>query len=354
MQFTKENILKTGALALSVLGLYLIHNNISLHLTPFLMILVQKLFFVPVILASFWYGFRGGFPVSLLCVVLYPHQHHMMEHNHFFVAGQNTDMVLLLIVGVITGFLRDVIQKTADERDIALKKLEKSIEKIKENERLAVLGEFSAAIAHEVRNPLYGMLGSVEILEKKIDKDDNAFFCIPILKKEIERLKRLTGNFLLYAHQIGMERTKVDLVELIKERAALLRDDVNFARVVVSIQEPEKSILIEGHEDSLQQVFLNLFYNAADALVQVEKPEVRVSVSINDGNYVITVSDNGCGMDRETLESAFKPFFSGKQKGTGLGLAITKRIIDEHHGSIRIESEPEKGATFVISLPVSS
>ena len=141
-------------------------------------------------------------------------------------------MILLFIVAFTTGILRDIIyqkniqlKKTAEERDKALKDLKASLETIKKQERLAGVGEFSSIVAHEVRNPLYGMLGAVEIIEKKIKREDKEYFCISTLKKEIERLKKLTESFLLYSSpSIVKEKKKVNISSLLDNIVSFFKE----------------------------------------------------------------------------------------------------------------------------------
>ncbi|MBF0275984.1 MAG: GHKL domain-containing protein, partial [Nitrospinae bacterium] len=262
-------------------------------------------------------------------------------------------------IGFTTGFLSDIIhkknkqlEKIAQERDQASKELEESVEIIKEHERLAGIGEFSAVVAHEVRNPLYGMLGAVEIIEKKIDKKDKAFFCINTLKKEIERLKRLTSDFLLYASPKKHENERLDIVEIIKNRIEMTSKTEKRSEIQFSFQGNENAIFIDGNKDSLEQVIHNILNNASEAMINRISPTITVTFEKNEGLVKILLEDNGKGMDEKTSQEVFKPFFSQSDNGTGLGLSISKRIIEEHGGTISLHSKPNKGTTVEITLPL--
>ena len=351
-----------------ILSIGIIHKSLPLHHAPAAMLLVQKSFFLPVILASFWFGLRGGLVASCIALLFYPHSMGGMAGGSIgglemtsplFNAGEKADMVLLLLVGCVTGFLREsamkrqlILEKIAQERDDAFKKLKESVEKIKEQERLAVLGKFSAVIAHEVRNPLYGMLGAVEILEKKIAKEEKSYFCITTLTKEIERLTRLTTQFLEYAKpKPEGENCTLPLRSLIEERVQLLKQESEDISCIIEGDEG-KTLRIKGNADALAQLFQNLLLNAKEALKEEEAPIIRIGITEEERMVHIALKDNGNGMGNKERKQLFEPFFTTKKSGSGLGLLIVSQVIHQHGGKIEVESEPGKGSVFHLYFPL--
>ncbi len=360
--FSRTSLSRVFFLSAILLTIGFLHKALPLHQTPGIMLLVQKLFFLPVILASFWFGLRGGIGTSLFALLLYPHSMEMSAEETLFDAGEKADMVLLVLVGCVTGLLRDsalkrqdALEKASAERDEAYRKLQKSIERIKEQEGLAVLGRFSAVIAHEVRNPLYGMLGAVEILEKKIHKKDKSYFCIETLTKEIERLTRLTGQFLDYAKPaVSGEKQEVSLYPFLEEKLRFFQQGEVAKNDEPSVSyrlegDATKPYIIKGDPDALSQLFLNLLANAKEAVMNVqEKREGMITLRIIDkGEHIeVQVEDNGCGMTEEEQLHLFKPFFTTRNMGSGLGLMVVSRILREHHASVEVKSRLHEGSCF--------
>ena len=218
-------------------------------------------------------------------------------------------------------------------------------------DRMATLGRMAAGIAHEIRNPLASIAGSVKLLQSISRLDEDQSKLIEIVSNESERLNKLVSDFLLYCRDQRHEPQEVDLVSVIEETLVLLSHHPLFgANVRVEKRLPAKPLMIWADADKLRQVFWNISDNALKAMpggggltVQVEgasKKTVRV-----------TVSDTGVGFTEQQLEKVFEPFQPGFSGGTGLGLAIVYQIMQGLKGTIRVESKAGKGARFVLELP---
>ena len=230
---------------------------------------------------------------------------------------------------------------------------------LKKADRLAALGELSARIAHEVRNPLAAISGSVQLIAQgeRVAAPDKKL--LEIVLRETDRLNELIGDFLAYARPTQPMKMSIQLRPFIADLTALLLKDPRFEHVVVCNDSLE-DLFIEVDRDQFQQVFWNLLVNAADAMPAGGKICIGSEILANQdlGVYLgdvvkIIVSDNGTGMSREEMKRVFEPFFTTKQGGTGLGLATVYRIVEAHSGVILMDSTYGAGTTFTIYLPVA-
>jgi len=230
---------------------------------------------------------------------------------------------------------------------------------LKRADRLAALGEISARMAHEIRNPLAAMSGSVQMLAEHGGASENDQRLLKIVLRESGRLNGLITDFLAYARPSSPCKERFELRPLVDDMIVFLSSDGHYSKVSFR-NLVAAHILIQADVNQLGQVFLNLFRNAADAMPEggIVEVESRFQLSGADGfrkapAAVITVSDTGCGIDSATAAHLFEPFWTTKADGSGLGLAVTYRIIEAHGGTIAVESPPGGGCRFTIMLPVT-
>jgi two-component system sensor histidine kinase PilS (NtrC family) len=231
-------------------------------------------------------------------------------------------------------------------------------EALKRADRLAALGELSARMAHEIRNPLAAMSGSVQMLAEQGSIGENDGRLLQIVLRESDRLNKLITDFLAYARPPSPHKVPVDLNTLIEDMCLLLSADSRFDNVsIVNRVPPHTQIQADVHQ--ISQVFLNLLHNSAEAMPDGGSIVIdsRFLLSGADGfrkspAILVSVSDSGKGIDAETARHVFEPFWTSKAEGTGLGLAVVYRIVDAHGGSISVESPPAGGCCFSIMLPV--
>jgi len=230
-------------------------------------------------------------------------------------------------------------------------------EAVKRSEKLAALGELSARIAHEIRNPLASMSGSVQLLADQGSVTGSDRRLLSIILRETERLNNLITNFLTYARPASPNKEKISFHGLVEEIRMLLSADHRFNNInLINNVSEDMTIMADGHQ--MRQVMVNLLHNSADAIkgsgeivVKAQYESVSRENSVAE-NAIITVIDNGQGITDDTAVHLFEPFWTTKSDGTGLGLAIIYRIIDEHGGHIRAESPPDGGCRMEIRLPV--
>jgi two-component system sensor histidine kinase PilS (NtrC family) len=256
-------------------------------------------------------------------------------------------------VGVTVSPLRDVkdqvIGRIVNFQDLTeLRRLE---QQTRLQERLATVGHLAAGIAHEIRNPLASISGSIELLRQAPQASEDDRTLMTIVHREISRLDVLIGDLLDYANPRAMRPVDFDLGILVEETVQVARGDQSFGDVEVTA-EVDKPLPICADPAKLRQVVWNLVRNAADAALAGGK---HVKVTARDGadGATITVADDGPGIAQPELERIFDPFFTTKDKGTGLGLATCHAVIAEHAGRIEVQSELGKGTKMVVTVPRS-
>ena len=241
-------------------------------------------------------------------------------------------------------------------RDItAIRRME---EALKRADRLAAVGELSARMAHEIRNPLAAMRGSVQMLAEQGALAGNDARLLSIVLRESDRLNILISDFLAYARPTSPSKISFEAQRLVEDLRLLLEADDRYTAIEI-INAVDDTLRISADPAQIEQVMMNLFANAAEAMnnggrIRVEGYQSRSALAKmrNRPVTVLTISDTGPGISVETQKHLFEPFWTTKTAGTGLGLAIVYRIIDSHGGNISIESPSEGGCRVVIELPV--
>jgi len=319
----------------------------------------QRLYYFPILFGAFWYGLTGGVIMALATSAMYlPHIVLHWEHDPLYRSDQLVEIVMFVIVGAVAGVLIDSIRRerekqrrTAEELARAYGQLQQTFERLRLVDRLSALGALSAGMAHEIKNPLGAIMGSIEILQSKVPAGDEKREFVDILSKEIQRLSRLVSRQLDLVRPALPERGPEDVGEIVRSVVELTRKqaDQQGVRMTVEIAPGLPTAMIDGQQ--LRQAVLNLLINGIQALDQGGQIAVRVAA---DGERLrIVVEDDGPGLEPEALRRAFEPFFTTKEGGTGLGLSIAFRIADQHGGDLRVENRPEGGARFCLEIPLS-
>ncbi|HEY6328802.1 MAG TPA: ATP-binding protein, partial [Blastocatellia bacterium] len=223
---------------------------------------------------------------------------------------------------------------------------------VRRQERLAALGKMAAGLAHEIRNPLASMRGSVQVLAGELDLSTDQSQLMEIVLRESDRLNSIVSDFLVYARPPKIERTVVDLGSILSETLALLRNSPELnARHEIADHTGPKPLFYRADSNQMRQVFWNLARNAIQAMPL--GGELRVSLIAKPGEDVtITFADTGQGMSREQKDRMFEPFNSSSG-GTGLGMAIVYQLVHDHSGKIVVETETGKGTRVSIKLPAA-
>jgi signal transduction histidine kinase len=343
-------------------------------------LIFMQSYFIPIILGAFQFGIRGGLGTAIAVSFLY-FPHIMLQWGGLVEGNlmRFLQIVLFNVIGYLTGLKAQNEKEEKSRYQNTAEQLEKTLQKIREQslrmeemedqlrqaDRLAVVGELSASLAHEVRNPLGSIRGIVDILKDELPPNKETANFLNIMVQETERLNEVVENYLRFAGQKSSQVISFDIREIIKNTELLLANRARKNQITIKTRLPEKELPLTGVPGQLQQVLMNLALNSIQAMpdggeisVEVERLGTKsqdgekASDSKNTNEIRISISDNGKGISEPDIEKIFKPFYTTRQDGTGLGLAIVKRIIDQNNWQIEVESEINKGSIFSIYIPV--
>ena len=222
------------------------------------------------------------------------------------------------------------------------------------SEQLATLGELSASIAHEIRNPLVAINTSVGILKNALDLNSEDQELMNIIAEESMRLNKIVDDFLKFARPNEPQFAETDINSLMRETLTVLRSQLN-EKIQQDIQLSNDLPIVTADPNQLKQVFINVLINAIEAMPAGGLLSVSTKLHEKRNGYKnleITIRDTGEGIEKQALKKIFQPFYSNKVEGVGMGLAVCERIIQNHGGVIRVQSEYGRGAEFKILLPV--
>ena len=253
-------------------------------------------------------------------------------------------------IGALAGTFNTMTNEL-HEREEALQTAQSALV---QSEKMAAFGQLGAGIAHEVKNPLAGILGYAQLSKRKVDKESPVYKNLLIIEKETKRCKEIIENLMKFSRHESGHKRPTDINTVINDAATIVDHQlgVNQVKLIKQLAPDLPKIYADGNQ--LQQVLINFFINAQQAM-DGNPGEVTVSSTLIDEHLIeIRVSDTGPGIAPEILEKVFEPFFTTKPvgKGTGLGLSVTFGIIRDHKGELRVESKLGEGAAFIFTLPV--
>lgn len=358
----KPLVFRITLLGLSILGISLLHYLTPLHL-HYLHDIFQRFYYLPIILAALWFGFRGGLACALAVSVVYaPHILFQWGGGLALEMEKYLEIVMYNVVGCVTGLLAQrerertlELQRTAEGLEESYKKLQAQSERIiaieeqlRRSEKLSTLGEMAAVLAHEIRNPLGSIRGTAEILRDDYRPGDPKHEFIEIQIKETERLNHVVEDFLRMARQQPLELRDCSITEELETIVTLVAKDAHDRGISLHFEPQAEQTTVRGDGEKLRQAFLNIVINA----LQATQSGGSVSITLNrvGSDFMITFRDSGCGITPENLQRIFEPFFTTKTDGTGLGLAVTRKIIEAHGGTLQVESAVGKGTTVAVCL----
>lgn len=338
----------------------------ALHfLTPVEMIvwheIFQRLYYFPIIAAALLFGMRGGLAASIFTTVVYsPHIFLHWQEGHFdYSINQYAEIVIFNLVGGIMGALGDRLrrareraERNAEERRKAFDELQNTFQQLLQAEKLSSLGELSAGIVHEVRNPLASIKGAVEILEDESTEKGARREFADLAKKEIDRLDRLVGEFLRFARPTAPLKAYVDMNEIVESVATLVAQQAASQSVALVRNLKGDLPMVFVDAEQIRQVLLNLAINGLQAMSKSKPGGLALTFRTfeQDGLCIVEVSDTGKGVETQNLLKIFDPFFTTKEKGVGLGLSIAHKIASQHSAKLTVASH-ENLTTFKLSVP---
>lgn len=223
-----------------------------------------------------------------------------------------------------------------------------------QTDRLAVVGQLAAGSAHEIRNPLTSIKSAIQYVQDDI-KEPRKQKIIQSALAEVDRINDILTGLLAFSRQNNPIKQQFDLIFMIDQTLKLLQNTRLKKQISFFSQYDVSSLFIVADQDQLTQVFMNILLNAMDAIQEEGFIEIKIRLSLIDGvqHAIVSIRDNGVGIDEEGLEKIFDPFYTTKEEGTGLGLSISYGIIHRHKGDIEIQNHPEGGAQITIQLPLA-
>lgn len=254
------------------------------------------------------------------------------------------------------------LEQKVEERT---KQLKETQSQLVQSAKMSTIGQLGSAVAHELNNPIGGILGYAQFILQKLSKPDvvpkdfkTYKQYIAYIEEEAKRCKTIVENLLSFSRKPLAARKSVDIKQLIEKTLSIIRYQLKLQNIKLITNYEPKLPSISGNVNQLQQAFTNIIINAQHAMPKGGKLNIRVNTKMKEGKKHLKISfkDTGCGIPKENLEKVFEPFFTTKEnwQSIGLGLSITYQIIKEHKGTINAESKVGKQTTFTITLPVSS
>ena len=343
------------------------HYSVDYHL------LLQFGYYIPVIYAAIRFGPFGGIGSGIIITVLF---FPFMEDYQMSMSteAKYTQWVEILLIngfGWFTGFLVDQerkatqnLKKALDVKEDLVRKLEVEAQErqrleaeIRRSERLTALGQLSAGLAHEIRNPLGIIRVTTQLLAREKSGDQAVSEYCRVLQEETNRLNRLLTEFLSFARPKEPDWQIVRLSELLQEGSDTVKPLIEEEGLVLELRITDVvGITVEVDRDQMKQVILNLLINALEAQKESENPRGRIIIEgiRSEEGVGFAITDQGPGISAEVIANMFNPFYTTKEKGTGLGLSIVHRILQQHRGRVTLSNVSTGGVRAAVLLPITA
>ncbi len=300
-----------------------------------------RLCYIPIVIATSWYGLRGGiFTATTISVLVIPYifNNELGAHD---LAGEIIEIVFYFAIAIVTGALVERELKIRKQHAQANLQLERS-------HHLSMVGQIAAGVAHEIKNPLASIKGSVEILtDEQTNKSDKDEFK-DIVFSEIKRIDKTVTNFLEFSRPTEYNMQKINLSTIVKTALKQMNTHTSNQNIIIE-ENLQQEIFINGDKEKIQQILLNLLLNSLQA--SKEESKINVSLQLVDSMVELQIKDFGDGIPDEILQKIYDPFFTTKPSGTGLGLSLVKNIIEKHKATIDFESRAKEGTTVTVRFP---
>jgi two-component system sensor histidine kinase HydH len=300
-------------------------------------IFFRELYIIPIILAGFWFGFKGGLSAALLVTALYlPFVLLPLSEFSAQTFGSLMEILLFNLVGGALGWLRD--------RDISHQK------QMRQVESLAAMGRAVSSIAHDIKSPLVAVGGLTRQVHRRMATDDPARSKLEVVMKQTARLEMLVKDMLAFARPLHLEKKPEDINEVAAEVLTVAAENARQRDILLQSRLAADLPRFAVDRHRLQQALLNLLVNAVEASPAGES--VVLLTAARNNRVIIEIVDKGPGVPAAMAEEICKPFVSTKKEGTGLGLSIVKKVVEAHHGVFSFQTNGGQGMTFRISLPI--
>ncbi len=323
--------------------------------------ILQHLYFAPIAATAIYFGWKGGLSTAALAALCYaPHIWIGLSEGtepRRYLGGEAMEILDFFVVGLIAGILaererkqRASLQRTTTQLNVVYQELQQNFERMKRSERLYAIGQLSAGLAHEVRNPLASIGGAVTILKKNSGTEERRHEFLEIIEKECLRLNRLLTNFLEFARPSPPQYRLTDVGSILESVVGLAAHSAGHQQIRLRTDGATNVPEITCDPEQIKQVLLNLTINAVQAMP--DGGEIVLSTRVDRGRVIIEVKDQGPGISPEHLDKIFDPFFTTKDTGTGLGLSVAHQILSQHGGILEAKNNAGSGVTFSLYLPI--
>jgi len=328
---------------------------------------LRRLYYMPILFAAFSEGVRGGISLSVFASLIYfPHAFtSLVSRDPGDALEKGLEILLYNLVAVVAGLLVDRERREREKQERLAKKLSDALEEQQRIElqliragRLGALGEMTAGIAHEIKNPLHAMKGTAEILRDVVPPEAPERRMLDLHLDEIDRLAQTAERFLTFARPAPTDRRPLDLREVVRRVVSLVETQARKDGVgtVMLPSAGGDTRMVLGDADQLTQLLLNIAINGLQAMAPRGVGTLTFSIDLERRGekrfYVARVANTGPPIPADQLERIFDPFFTTKDGGTGLGLSIGSRIADQHDGVLSVRNLPDgKGVEFSLALP---
>lgn len=333
--------MKKAILIISIIIIALLHYFIPVSYHHYHAIL-QRLYYVPVILASYWFGLYTGLILAVFSGATYaPHIFFQWSVFPIETFTQYIEIVMLILVAALVGILANIQRRQHEQ-------IKRAQEQISHMDRLSFLGQLAAGLAHEIRNPLGSLLGSVEIIQDTLGKEHPKIEFVRIMEKEIKRLQRKLNEFLNFAKPAKPNIIPNNLNDVILAAITLVENQAKKASAKIIPHLDESLPFVPIDAELLQEIMLNLLLNAIQAMPNGGK--IIMSSWAKAKTIGISIEDEGIGIQPEDQDKVFQPFYTTKKEGTGLGLAIVEQLIQSMKGSV-VFYPGRIGTRFELRIP---
>jgi two-component system, NtrC family, sensor kinase len=256
---------------------------------------------------------------------------------------------------------RDITEALSSRWEARVSQLKTDLEKLAQEDRLISLGKLSASCVHEINNPIQGLLTFCSLMQSIVNKgmpahDDLEEFkhYLGLMSRELERCGAIISGLLSFSRESAMEARDVDLLEVFQSVLSLTRHRMELQDIDPVLELAEESLIVRGDVNQFQQCFLNLIFNAIEAMPGGGALKVTLKPDEAAKEALITIEDSGCGILEKYIDKIFDPFFTTKEEGqgTGMGLSIVYGIVKNHGGKIEVQSREGRGTSFSLRFPL--
>ena len=244
-------------------------------------------------------------------------------------------------------------QKELENNIVELKKMDAEVRELKSMEKFTATGRVARTIAHEVRNPLTNISLAAEQLQEMAIQNQESSLLLEMISRNTTRINQLVSDLLDATKAIHLNIKKVNINKILDDVLVMAADRIDLTQIKVEKIYDQNICDVSVDEEKIRIAFLNIVINAIEAM-EKGKGILQLTTSVERNKCIIEINDNGAGMDEDTLQKMFEPYFSNKPKGNGLGLTNTQNIIISHKGKLKINSKPGKGTSFIIMLEIAN